>query len=311
MSLPAWFLVGPTAAGKSAVAQRLAERRGALVISADSMLVYRGMDIGTAKPTRAERGSVPYIGLDCVEPDQLFSVGDFLRVVRDALAARSVTSAPILVVGGTGLYVSCLLRGLAAHPPPDPAARQTLEALFQTGGLVALQAELERLAPGRLQTLSDSRNPRRVIRAIEMARDGSASQPWRDAESSAPPLCGLRWAPGDLERRIVQRVEAMYDGGLLEEAAALRRAYAALSDTARQAIGYAEAWGVLDGSLTREQAQAITVRRTRQLAKRQATWFRHQVPVSWVDAKPGQSVDDMADAVEAQWEKHGPSLIQR
>lgn len=310
MSLPAWFLVGPTAAGKSAVAQRLAERRGASVISADSMLVYRGMNIGTAKPTAAERGSIAYAGLDCVEPDQLFSAGDFLREVRSFVRARLQPNAPVIVVGGTGLYVSCLLHGLPQHPAPDPALRQRLDELFQSGGVVALQKELERVAPERLRALADPRNPRRVIRAIEMAHEGSPPAAWHDPSPSAPRLCGLRWSPEALEQRIVQRVRSMYEAGLLEEAAVLRRTYADLSATARQAIGYAEAWDVLDGRATREQAQAITVRRTRQLAKRQATWFRHQASVAWVDARDGQSVDDMADAVEAQWELHGPALIQ-
>ena len=292
------------------MAQRLAERRGALIISADSMLVYRGMDIGTAKPTPAERGAVAYAGLDCVEPDQLFSVGDFLRVVQHFVSARPQPAAPLIVVGGTGLYVSCLLHGLPQHPAPDPARRQQLDELFKTGGLVALQGELERIVPGRLQELADPRNPRRIIRAIEMAHEGSRPPAWRDAAATAPRLCGLRWSPEALEQRIIRRVRSMYEGGLLDEAAALRRSHATLSATARQAIGYAEAWDVLDGRLTREQAQAITVRRTRQLAKRQATWFRHQASVAWVDAQDGQSVDDRADAVEAQWELHGPSLIQ-
>lgn len=305
----AWFLVGPTAAGKTAVAQRLAERRGALILSADSMLVYRGMDIGTAKPSPAERGQVPYLGLDCVTPDQSFSVGDYLQVIREGLARLGVAHRPCIVVGGTGLYISCLRHGLRPGAGPDPELRRRLESVHEAGGVVGLQAELDRVAPGRLASLSDPRNPRRLIRAIEKAMGGETEAAWSES-LEMPPLAGLRWPGDSLARRIHERVEAMYRNGLLEEARVLRAAYPGLSRTAAQAIGYAEAWAYLDGRITGEEARARTEVRTRQLAKRQATWFRHQARVHWVEVTPGQSVDDMADAVEAQWNLYGPAPLQ-
>ena len=310
MPLSAWFLVGPTAVGKTAVAQRLAERRQATILSADSMMVYRGMDIGTAKPTVAERGEVPYWGLDCVTPDQPFSAGDYLRVLRDEVASTKVPPASCIVAGGTGLYVSCLLHGLREGPATDPVLRQTLETLHREGGVPALQHELERRAPGRLGELADPKNPRRLIRAIELAHQGVIPKSWSDTAPDGPPVVGLRCSPDVLAANIERRVHIMYENGLLEEAATVRQSYPRLSDTAGQAIGYAEAWAHLDGRCTRGQAVADTVRRTRQLAKRQGTWFRHQARVNWVDIQPGQSVDDIADAVEAQWRLDGPSPLQ-
>lgn len=310
MPLSAWFLVGPTAVGKTAVAQRLAERKQVTILSADSMMVYRGMDIGTAKPTVAERGTVPYWGLDCVTPDQPFSAGDYLRVLRNEVASANVPPVACIVAGGTGLYISCLRHGLREGPATDPVLRQTLETLHREGGVPALQRELEHRAPGRLGELADPKNPRRLIRAIELAQQGVPPRTWPETAPSGPPLTGLRCSPDALAANIVQRVHGMYESGLLEEAAALRQNYPKLSDTAGQAIGYTEAWAHLDGHCTRSQAMADTIRRTRQLAKRQGTWFRHQAQVNWVDIQPGQSVDDIADAVEAQWKRYGPSPLQ-
>jgi tRNA dimethylallyltransferase len=310
MPISAWFLVGPTAVGKSAVAQRLAERLQATIVSADAMMVYRGMDIGTAKPTIPERGAVPYWGLDCVTPDQPFSAGDYLRVLRDKVASAKVPPPACIVAGGTGLYISCLRHGLREGPATDPVFRQTLETLHREGGVPALHRELERRAPGRLAELADPKNPRRLIRAIELAHQGVTPRAWPEASPSDPPLVGLHCASEVLASNIARRVHAMYENGLLEEAAALRQKFPHLSDTAVKAIGYAEAWAHLDGRCTRAQAMADTIRRTRQLAKRQGTWFRHQVRVNWVDIQPGQSVDDIADAVEAQWRLDGPSPLQ-
>ena len=308
MALHAWFLVGPTAVGKSAVAQWLAEKRKATLVSADSMLVYRGMDIGTAKPSPAERGEVPYWGLDCVEPDQSFSVGDYLRSLAGLAQAES-SGRPLIVVGGTGLYIDCLLRGLTSRPPPDLLERARLESLHRQGGVPALQAEVERLAPGRLAELADPRNPRRLIRAIELAHQGVLSKTMLQRGPPKPRLTGLRMDPAQLAGRIARRVQTMYHQGLLEEARALRGRYPALSETARQAIGYAEAWQVLDGTLAPSAAQEITARRTRQLAKRQLTWFRHQADMAWIEAEPGATVARIAASVEAQWELDGPTTL--
>ncbi len=309
MSLRACFIVGPTATGKTAVAQYLAEQGSGTILSADSMLVYRGLDIGTAKPTPAERGSVPYWGIDCVDPDQEFSAGDYLRVIAAAARATCPEPARVIVVGGTGLYVDVLLRGLTSRPALDQALRTRLEELHQAGGVPALQAELDRVAPGRRQELSDDRNPRRLIRAIELAGQGIRSASDLPTKAPKPCLVGLQRNPGELQERIRQRVHHMYQSGLLAEAEALRRQYPLISKTARQAIGYAEAWACLDGKISQSQAEAATVLRTRQLAKRQMTWFRHQATMAWVEADPARSTASIAQAVEAAWKRHGPTTL--
>jgi tRNA dimethylallyltransferase len=310
MGLHAWFLVGPTAVGKSAVAHVLAERLQATIISADSMLVYRGMDVGTAKPTAMERGSVPYWGIDCVTPDQPFSVGDYLRTLHRQCDQLPAPPDRVMVVGGTGLYVDCLLRGLTSRPAPDLAERARLDALQAHGGLAALHHELEQRAPGRLSELADPHNPRRVIRAIELAGQGVLSKAMLERGPARPRLMGLSMASAELGRCIEERVCGMYKQGLLAEAEALRAQFDQLSETARQAIGYAEAWAVLDGRMTQAEAIIITARRTRQLAKRQMTWFRHQAEMHWVEINAATSVTDRARLIQAQWELHGTNALQ-
>lgn len=299
------FLVGPTAVGKTAVAHALAARLGRPVLSADAMLVYRGMDIGTAKPSRAEISRYRYAGVDLADPDRDFSVADFLRAVPPDPATRWI------VCGGTGLYLRCLAEGLRPAPAACAAVRARCEELLATGGIALLQAELGRIAPDRLAALADPKNPRRLIRAIEAAGPGGAppAAPDREGRSvSGPPavLVGLRMEKMALERRIRARVARMYADGLLEEAAGLRRTFVRLSRTALQAIGYAEAFAVLDGRMTRPEAMERTAIRTRQLAKRQMTWFRHQHAVAWIDVTEDSSLEQTAAAVVQCWEQHGP-----
>lgn len=297
----AWFLVGPTAAGKSAVAQHLAEREGLGILSADSMLVYRGMDIGTDKPSAEDRGRVRYWGLDLAGPDEPFSVGRYLEAARAAF--HETAPGRLIVAGGTGLYVKCLVEGLDAAPPADPELRRRLSDLDVAG----LQEELRRRDPARLESLADPRNPRRLIRAIELA--ATAVQPARPASPPGPPMVGLRPQAAPWRAKIGERVRKMFDGGLLEEARLLRERHAALSGTARHAIGYAEALAVLDGTLTAGQAREQAVRRTWQLARRQMTWFRHQVRMEWIDHDFREPVARLAEKVWAAWRKHGPNPV--
>lgn len=296
----AWFLVGPTAAGKSAVAQHLAERESLDILSADSMLVYRGMDIGTDKPSAEDRRRVRYWGLDLAAPDESFSAGRFLAAARQAFQEAA---GGLIVAGGTGLYVKCLVEGLDAAPPADPELRRRLSELDVAG----LQEELRRRDPARLEALADPRNPRRLIRAIELAE--TSAHPSRLARPSGPPMVGLRPQAAPWRAKIGERVRKMFDGGLLEEARRLHERHSALSATARHAIGYAEAFAVLDGTLTVGQAREQVVHRTWQLARRQMTWFRHQVRVEWIDHDFSEPVARLADRVWAAWRKHGPNPV--
>ncbi|HPG01248.1 MAG TPA: tRNA (adenosine(37)-N6)-dimethylallyltransferase MiaA [Kiritimatiellia bacterium] len=303
----AYFLVGPTACGKTEIAQRIAKREGWGILSADSMLVYRGMDIGTAKPTAEERDGVSYGGLDLVDPSESFSVGRYVTVARSYLEEARQAGRATIVAGGTGLYVKCLTEGLAPLPEEDPVLRNRLEECLEARGVEGLQDELRRLDEARLRELKDPLNPRRLIRAIELAHHRADRRPaW--AGRPDVPLVGLFMEPGMLAKRIEARVAQMYEHGLLDEAADLRERVA-LSKTALQAIGYAEAFSVLDGKLSVGEAMYHTAVRTRQLAKRQMTWFRRQARVEWVTVERGMRADDVAEAVSMLWRTYGATPV--
>ncbi len=304
----AFFLVGPTASGKTEVAQFIAERKGWGILSADSMLVYRGMDIGTAKPKQAERAGVRYWGLDLVDPDTPFNVNLFLEHAREAFANATRENQSMLVVGGTGLYVKCLTEGLSPAPPADLALRDRADKLYQEQGLAALQQEVQNRAPAAYAALRDKANPRRLIRALEYAgRAEATGSPWKG--KPAPALAGLRHPPGVLAARIQSRVDRMYASGLLEEVERLTGQYPTWSKTALQAIGYAEALAVLKGKLNLSEGKIRTAQRTRQLAKRQMTWFRYQANVQWIDVDPHWTTDVLAERVLDVWNKNGPTPI--
>lgn len=290
MAFTRFCLAGATATGKSAVAQLLAERMGASILSADAMLVYQGLDIGTAKPSPAERGEVPYFGVDCVTPAQDFSAAAWLQEAERAEAL----GRPCIVAGGTGLYFSVLLRGLTPTPPSNPALRAELEAC----SLEELQARLA--ATGN--TIADPSNPRRLVRALEiLAGGGVLPKGWESGQK--PVLTALTWDRAILHQRIAQRVEAMYAAGLLDEAESVRRHFPEWSRTAAQAIGYAEAFGVLDGTLSLSEAKERTVIRTRQLARRQETYLRGQFEVTWVRGESGDTIEQLADRVAEVWQQ--------
>lgn len=341
----AWFLVGPTAVGKTAVAQALAEQTGAAVLSADAMLVYRGMDVGTAKPSHAERNGVRYFGLDGVDPDQPFSVGAWIAQVRAQLesgvalptppAAPGVLPGPrdLLVVGGTGLYVRALTTGLEAAAS-DPERRRYWNRRLAEEGIEALRGELFRRAPDAREQLDDPHNPRRVLRALEhLDACGALPSGWRAAPR--PRLVGLHLPREALHARIAQRIERMFASGLAEEVSRLRARYPSWAEsggrgraatgadeaqeerppdapvfTARQAIGYAEVCDWLDGRLTLDQTKEQIAVRTRRLAKRQETWFRHQAEMTWIEIAPEETAAAVATRVLAVWREHGPTPIR-
>jgi tRNA dimethylallyltransferase len=323
--------VGPTAAGKTAVAHHLARGQGFEILSADSMLIYRGLDIGTAKPTPRERVGIHYHGLDLVDPDQPFSVGAFLEHARAVFADCAARGVRVLVAGGTGLYVRALLHGLDSAPPADLARRDYWTARLAADGAEALRSEAEHLCPGILDRMPDARNPRRLIRVLERLEQGADPLPGAPLApvsvngsspsseglgaspcSVTPPLPGLWFEPDVLRRRIAQRVDRMFADGLLDETRRLTAAYPAWSDTARAAIGYAEALAVLSGELTETVARERIAVRTRQLAKRQRTWYRHQLSVGWIDGPVDEAdVARAAAEVAAHWREHGPHTVLR
>jgi tRNA dimethylallyltransferase len=300
-------LVGATATGKTAVAQALAREHGWAVLSADAMQVYRGMDLGTAKPCPREREGIMYGGLDLADPDAPFSAGDYLRAVRMDWP-RLATTPAILVVGGSGLYVRALIEGLEA-PASTPAIRAEAERLLKAEGIEALRRAVRERAPEIEVAIRDPLNPRRWVRAYERAAMGAPSFR-RRIRADRPVVVGLRQNPHALADRIRRRAQAMFEEGLLEEAKALRQRWGSLSPTAEKAIGYREAFDVLDGRCTREEAIERIVVRTRQYAKRQMTWFRHQIAVDWVDVEhPPPDEVDLAAKVGARMERHGSATL--
>ncbi len=310
-AMPPLIVVGgATATGKTELAIRLAEAvtrdgRPASVISADSRQVFRGLDIGTAKVTGADRARVAHFGLDLVEPDQPFSVADFVAhadgVLRDLARADGVA----ILAGGTGLYLRAVARGLdTAALPSDPEVRARLEADLLRDGLPSLAGRLEARAPS-LAARVDLRNKRRVVRALEIAElAGDVGLPPPRGYPGPVAWLGLTVAPDAHARWIATRAQAQFDTGLVEEARALRERFDPALP-AFSAIGYREAWAVLDGRLTPAAAIELDARRNVAFAKRQRTWFRAERGIVWLDATEGlpvaaalHRVRDLLDAAD-------------
>ncbi len=283
---PLIAIVGPTASGKSALAMRLAAERRAEIVSCDSLQVYRGLDIGSAKPTGAERALVPHHLVDLVDPDQPFSAADYARLAAEALTGIRERGRLAVVVGGTGLYLRALLQGLFEGPSRDPELRLRLEAMATRRGSAALHRLLRRVDPMAACRIAP-RDRVRVIRALEVFR--LTGQPLTAHHQRAGSgLAGftvrvLGLAPGraELLARVERRTEEMWRRGLLEEVRGLLAKGYATSLRPLQAIGYRQAVAVLQGQLSEAAARHDMVIDTMRYAKRQMTWFRHQVAVSW------------------------------
>ena len=283
-------IAGATATGKTGLAIDVAERLAgegipAEVISADSRQVYRGLDIGTAKATPAERRGIAHHGLDLVDPDQPFTVADFAAHADGALTGIGARGGLAILAGGTGLYLRAVARGLPVESlPSDAAVRARLEAEFLAVGLEPLVERLRAVAPRRADAI-DTANPRRVVRALEMATvaGGEPDVPAPRGYDGRVAWIGLEVDAPTHRDWIANRARAQFDAGLIEEARSLRERFDPALP-AFSAIGYREAWAVLDGELTREAAIAEDARRNQAFAKRQGTWFRAEPDVEWLDA---------------------------
>ncbi|MGD0249009.1 MAG: tRNA (adenosine(37)-N6)-dimethylallyltransferase MiaA [Candidatus Limnocylindrales bacterium] len=301
---PLIVLAGTTASGKTALSLALAEALVARgipgeIISADSRQVYRGMDIGTAKVTPEERARVPHHGLDLVDPDQPFSVADFSAHASTALAGIAERGAVAILAGGTGFYLRAVARGLAVDELAwDTEVRAAVEAALVCDGLPALVAELHTLAPTRAAEL-DLRNPRRVVRALEIARlQGDVPLPGPRGYGRDVLWLGLSVDGPVLRERINARARAQFDAGLVEETRALAARYDATRPSF-SGIGYAEALAVIAGRLTLEAAISEDARRNLLLAHRQATWFRREPDVHWLDATGELPLEEASSAADA------------
>jgi tRNA dimethylallyltransferase len=283
-------LGGPTGTGKTGLSLRLAaalERDGIAVevISADSRQVYRGLDIGTAKVSAADRARVPHHGLDLVEPDEPFSVADFALHADAVLTDLAARDGLAILAGGTGLYLRAVGRGIDTRAlPHDPAIRARIEEALIRDGLGNSAGRLAILAPS-IAARTDLRNPRRVARALEIAEIAGDVPP--------PALRGypgpISWLGLDVDDQaghratLATRAREQFDAGLIEEARALRERFDPALP-AFSAIGYREAWDVLDGELTLDAAVDLDAQRNAAFARRQRTWFRSERGIEWLDA---------------------------
>jgi tRNA dimethylallyltransferase len=274
------LIMGPTASGKSALAATLARRFPVEVVSVDSAQVYRGMDIGTAKPTAAERGAVPHHLIDLLDPTEAYSAARFRADAVAAVHAIAARGNVPLLVGGTMLYFKALREGLSDLPDADPGLRAAIEAEARERGWAALHAELARVDPATAARLEPG-DAQRIQRALEIWRAaGVPMSQLLGTRTSGPPLrvVPLALMPGDraaLHRRIAARFERMLAEGLVEELAALRERYALHAGLpSMRCVGYRQAWAHLGGEYDRTTLRDRGIFATRQLAKRQLTWLR-------------------------------------
>lgn len=286
---PLIAVVGATATGKSDLAISLAERLGGEIINADALQLYRGMDIGTAKVTEAERRGIPHHLLDVLEVVQEASVSAYQRAARSAIdEIRTRGRVPILV-GGSGLYVRATLDDIT-FPPTDPATRARLEERAAQEGAAALHRELVRSDPEAAATIG-AQDTRRIVRALEVGeltgQPFTAFLPRPHHLYPGTVQLGLRWDRPVLHERIALRVHRMAEQGLLEEIAGLRERGLDRGLTARRAIGYEQGIAVLEGTMGCQEAIEATIVGTRRLVRKQDTWFRRDQRVQWLDAASG------------------------
>lgn len=283
---PALAIVGATATGKSALGLALARELDGEIVNADALQVYRGFDLGTAKPKAAERAAVPHHLIDILDPHERYSAGEFARRARVAIAEIGERGRVPIVVGGSGLYLRALFSGISPIPPGDPAVREELRRRLEEEGLPALAAELARLDPETAARLP-SGDTQRILRALEVRYVTElplsawiSRQPF-GTQGIAAIQVGLTVARGLLYDRIASRVAEMVAGGWVEEVAGLLESGLEPSLPAFQAIGYRQLARHVQGELPLAASIADTVQATRRFAKRQETWFRKEPGVIW------------------------------
>jgi tRNA dimethylallyltransferase len=291
-------ICGPTAVGKTAAAIEFAQKIGAEIISADSGQVYRGMDLGTAKPTPEERRGIPFHLIDLLDPDQQFSAADFRNRALGAIGKIQDRNKKVIVVGGTGLYLKTLEQGLFEGPSADPAIREKLEQQIKEKGIEALHRELEKVDPEAARTIPP-RNRQRLIRAVEVYRltGRPISEFWREHQyrrgtvpapgrgDPAPTFIkyGLTLPKEELHRRINDRVDRMIKAGLVGEVRSLVKQWGTTAPGFR-IIGYKEVVAHLEGQVPLHEVVELIKRNTRRYAKRQMTWFKKDKEIQWVSS---------------------------
>lgn len=282
-------IVGPTATGKTALSVRLAQKYNAEIVSCDSMQLYRGMDVGTAKPTAGEMGGVPHHMLDCLDPREPYSVSRYVEDADKCVQDILRRGRRVIIVGGTGLYVDSLIAGRQFAPFPESGRREELTRIAETQGIDILMERLRQVDPEAAAHIHPS-NRKRVIRALEIYLETGKTMTEHDLETKRqPPKYDPCWIGLDyinretLYRRIDLRVEKMMEGGLVDEVRGLLDSGVPANATAMQAIGYKELTAALRGEGTLSDAVAAIQQASRRYAKRQRTWFRRNEKIHWID----------------------------
>ena len=303
---PFLVLAGPTAVGKSEVALLLAEKLRGEIVSVDPMQVYRGLDIGTAKPSRTERAAVPHHLVDIIDLSESFDVARFVGSARAALFDIQARGRLPVLCGGTGLYFKSLVAGLGTAPPGDPRVRAELEHM-------SLPDLLQELAASDSDTYQriDRQNPRRVIRALEVIRltgkpFSQQRVSWCHDSSQSTNCWALTRTPDDLRRRIDLRVEEMFRRGLVAETKELLQRGLGKNPTACQALGYKQVIEHLNGAHTLSETVALVKTRTWQYARRQLTWFHRQHAFNWLTIQPGEPAGTIVEEVLAGFKPAPP-----
>ena len=313
------LLTGPTASGKSSAAVVLAQLMNAEIVSIDSMAIYRGMDIGTAKPPPPIRNLVPHHLIDIVAPSETFSVAQFISLARKTIADIRARGRAPLLVGGTPMYIRALLSGLFEGPAADWALRRELHEVADSPehGPLELHAKLAQADPDAARRLHPH-DVKRVVRALEVhAKIGKPiSQLQRQWKSETPfgesvHLLALSRNSDDLRRRINQRVDEMFERGLVDEVMRLLQRPGGLGRTARAAVGYAETIQYIKGILPLAETIDSVKKRTWRVARKQLTWLRHFPGVTWVEMTPEETPQNVGEALYKlveNWHNHAPVM---
>jgi tRNA dimethylallyltransferase len=300
-------IVGPTASGKTELSLLVARRLDGEIVSMDSRQVYRGMDVGTAKATPAQRASVPHHGLDLVDPDRRFGAGEFSRLARRLVEEiRGRGRVPILA-GGTGFFLRALTNPIFREPELDPARRERLQAFLEGRPTEELHAWLRALDPASAARLESWGGRQRLLRALELPLlTGRPLSWWHESappeDEPLPVLTALLEVPREvLDERIARRVDGMVAAGLEREVRSLLERGFTRADPGMNATGYVELVPAIEGETTLEAALELVRRNTRAYSRRQRTWFRHQLPPGALRVDATRPLPELADEVAARW----------
>lgn len=312
-----WFLTGATASGKTKIGILLAEKLGAEIVSVDSMAIYRGMDIGTAKPSAQQRSQVVHHLVDFLEPTEAFSVAQFRERALEIVDRLRAEGKRTLFVGGTPLYLKAMLRGIFDGPPADWEFRASIEQEVELHGVEALHERLKLIDPLTAHKLHPN-DKRRLVRALEVHHVTGQPISHMQLEFDEPvtyqhrPVFALHWPRPALHERIEKRVDQMFREGLVDEVQQLLARYGDLGQTAKQAVGYREVIEHLEGLRDLPNTIEAVKARTRQFARRQETWFRSLEECRWIERTANDDYSAMVEhlfAMGMEIEANGPSRI--